>query len=237
MSRIGNPEIDKFLQKSQLRAIYPHEVLEFIPYENMTNKEKQQKHLNLFNHYVQGLNELKKDLETIKQIIDFEEKYNQTNITLSGHSTKYNLASEISGCNQNLNEYAQLVSELRTIETEAFKQLKATQCAYCKRKNLVNAYVYETNSVTGVKTVFCDKCCDTHLLKKNQIILAYNSLILERKNLKVPNFTYEELEAAQAREELENYVQQKIAEIKQIRESLNQEQNNCPQCHQPLTGE
>ncbi|CAJ0882542.1 10667_t:CDS:2 [Entrophospora sp. SA101] len=188
----------------------------------MTNKEKQQKHLNLFNHYVQGLNELKKDLETIKQIIDFEEKYNQTNITLSGHSTKYNLASEISGCNQNLNEYAQLVSELRTIETEAFKQLKATQCAYCKRKNLVNAYVYETNSVTGVKTVFCD---------------TYNSLILERKNLKVPNFTYEELEAAQAREELENYVQQKIAEIKQIRESLNQEQNNCPQCHQPLTGE
>ncbi|CAJ0912802.1 20640_t:CDS:2 [Entrophospora sp. SA101] len=169
MSRIGNPEIDKFLQKSQLRAIYPHEVLEFIPYEKFTNVE------------------MRRPL----------------------YQQKFRVLSA-------------LVSELRTIETEAFKQLKATQCAYCKRKNLVNAYVYETNSVTGVKTVFCD---------------TYNSLILERKNLKVPNFTYEELEAAQAREELENYVQQKIAEIKQIRESLNQEQNNCPQCHQPLTGE
>ncbi|KLL04214.1 MAG: hypothetical protein MRECE_2c114 [Mycoplasmataceae bacterium CE_OT135] len=278
----------------------------------MNNQQKQQEELRLFKHYIQGLNEIKKDLEKIKAITNLEEKYNKANIALSGHYTKFGLASghyntgklwEISGCNQSLNEYAQLVNELRNIETETFKQLKATQCAYCQKRNLTNPHVYETNSVTGVKTVFCDsgclnkhleklkklngkqqankqrereresnsskitctncnqtfqgkywhayderknltykycsqECCDIHLLKKNQIISAHNRLVLERKNLKSPNFTYEELEVAQARGELENYVQQKIEEIRQNRENLNQqEQNNCPQCHQPLNGE
>ncbi|KLL02904.1 MAG: hypothetical protein MRECE_38c015 [Mycoplasmataceae bacterium CE_OT135] len=117
----------------------------FYKLRTMNNQQKQQEHLSLFKHYIQGLNEIKKDLETIKKLTDQEEKYNQANLNLAGHSTKYSLASghyntgklwEISGCNQSSNEYAQLVNELRTIETETFKQLKATQCAYCQKKYL-----------------------------------------------------------------------------------------------------
>ena len=90
--------------------------------------------------------------------------------------------------------------------------------------------------MTKEKKYCSQECCDSHLLKQNQVISAYNRLILERKNLKVPNLpTYEELEAAQAKGELESFVQQKLAEIKQTRENLNHpEQNICPQCHQLL---
>ena len=137
----------------------------------------QQSHLNSFNHYIQNLNNLKKDLESIKKLTDPEEKYNQANLSLSGHSTKFSLALghydtgklwEISGCNQSLNEYSRLISELRTLETEAFKQLKATQCAYCKKKNLTNPYVYK--DMDGYKTVFCDNSClNKHQEKINKI--------------------------------------------------------------------
>jgi hypothetical protein len=40
---------------------------------------------------------------------------------------------------------------------EAFKQLKATQCAYCQRKNLPDPYVYKEDM--GFKMVFCDSSC------------------------------------------------------------------------------
>jgi len=52
----------------------------------------QQSHLNSFNHYLQNLNQLKKDLQNIKKLTDPEEKYNQANLSFSGHSTKFSLA-------------------------------------------------------------------------------------------------------------------------------------------------
>ncbi|CAG8700695.1 21165_t:CDS:2, partial [Racocetra persica] len=145
-------------------------------------------------------------------------------------------------------DYDKTVRELYEIKNEAFKKLKATQCTYekCKKDKLTNPYVYETNSITGIKTVFCNQSCLNKYLEelnklnnssqtvsspkreeKESIICtncdeafqAHNRLILERKNLEVPNFpTYEELEAMQDEGKLENYVEQKIEEIKQIRE-------------------
>jgi hypothetical protein len=56
------------------------------------NKE-QQEHLTHFKHYIQGINELKKDLQRIKELTNLEEKYNQATLALSGHSNKYGLAS------------------------------------------------------------------------------------------------------------------------------------------------
>jgi len=50
-----------------------------------------------------------------------------------------------------------LVDQLENIKTETFKVQKATQCAYCKKNNLINPYVYKEEH--DYKTVFCDSDC------------------------------------------------------------------------------
>ena len=222
--------------------------------ETATNTmNNQQSHLNSFNHYIQNLNQLKKDLEKINKLTDPEEKYNQANISLSGHSTKFSLALghyntgklwEISGCNQNLNEYSKLITELRTIETETFKQLKATQCAYCKKKNLTNPYVYK--NMDGYKTVFCGNNC---FAKWNEIQSKYTCEWC--KQVKSGQYWYPTHKSKRiisnnkfCSEECLNQWQENKQSHKQEREresSPSKEQQLplqfCPQCCRPLTGE
>ena len=128
--------------------------------------------LTSYDKLVDEINQLKtkKDLEKLnsEQITDPEKLYQEYDALHAKHSTNCYAASsyygagnlhEISGCGDSLNEYTKLVNELSNLKDESYKNLKATQCACCQKKNLNNPHVYETDSLTGVKTVFCNQAC------------------------------------------------------------------------------
>src|ERR1044072_3682182 len=150
----------------------------------MVDENEQQIHLSSFKHYIQHLGEAKKALEELskviekKQIADVKKFYEQVEALHTKHSSNCCAASghygagnlhEISGCSSDLNEYTALVNKLYELKNEFYKKLKATQCEHCKKLNLVNPLVHETNSVTGVKTVFCNQnCLNNYLEKQNR---------------------------------------------------------------------
>src|SRR5437016_2485637 len=118
----------------------------------MVDNEKQQECLASFRNYIQSSSEVKKDLEKLKseRITDPEKLYQEYDVLHAKHSTNCYAASgyygagnlhEISGCGDSLNEYNKLVNELSNLKDESYEKLKATQCAYCQKKNLTNPYV------------------------------------------------------------------------------------------------
>src|ERR1044072_6225564 len=143
----------------------------------MVDENEQQIHLSSFKHYIQHLGEAKKALEELskviekKQIADVKKFYEQVEALHTKHSSNCCAGNlhEISGCSSDLNEYTALVNKLYELKNEFYKKLKATQCEHCKKLNLVNPLVHETNSVTGVKTVFCNQnCLNNYLEKQNR---------------------------------------------------------------------
>jgi hypothetical protein len=78
---------------------------------------------------------------------------------------------------------------------------------------------YDERKKTTYK--FCSQsCCDDFCNEYNQVVIAWNNLILERKNLTVPNFpTWEELEIKQENGELENFVEETKKKISEVRNS------------------
>ena len=121
----------------------------------MVGKEKQQEHLKAFEIYFPShnrkegaLKEIKKDLAELSKITDPEKQYQAAELALRKYI--YNQGIAYSHFNNGklyelgistldtLDEYDKLIKELREINTKAAEKLKATQCAYCQTKNLIN---------------------------------------------------------------------------------------------------
>jgi hypothetical protein len=196
------------------------------------DNNNQQAHLSSFKHYVQHLGEAKKSLKELtktiekKQITDVKNIYEQIEVLYTKHSSNCCAASghygagslhEISGCSSDLNEYTAIVSKLYELKNEFYKKLKSTQCESCKKTNLVNPLVYETNSVTGVKTVFCNQTCLNNRLEKQS------------------RYTRKSKQFQKPKEK------QKTQQVEKEKNTNNdsEEENllTCPQCLRSITGE